>query len=137
MTCLHRIETSRALLQEMFIPQTTPTVIFSDALSVVFLTNGNITKSQWMLGRLAAVIAAVDEGEVIFVKISGKANPVNSLTKYVPLGEFERDIGFLTNEPRLMEGKYLNAALTRSPDKLEGVRSSIMKMVLESIDLDD
>ena len=81
------------------VPQTSPTPIWIDALSVLFATGGgqSLRHTPWLLARLGSVIQAVEDGIVVFRKCSGLLNPTNSLTKYVKREEFMRDMNFFGN----------------------------------------
>ena len=127
-TAYHRTETIVNVMREFFLPVNFPVPIFADALSVVFTVRGGITmsKSPWMLGRLSAIITGVDEKLVAYHKISGKFNPVNSLTgKYVPKDEYDRDCGYLMNDPPRFRDRLSTDKTASTADNLDGVRAEL------------
>ena len=73
------------------------------AASVLFSSAGgaSIRHTPWLLAKVAVLLQAVDSREVVLLKISGHGNPANSLTKYTPRDEFDRDIRFLMNRAAL------------------------------------
>jgi hypothetical protein len=101
----------------MFVPQTAPTPIYTDAQSVLFQTQGgpSIRKTPWLLARLEAVLDAEESNQVKFKKVAGTLNPTNSLTKYTTGPEFFRDIRFLTNDPSFQK----DDVVTNTKDKTE------------------
>ena len=98
---LHMALPCRGLAHELMIPQLAPTPIWTDAQSVLFSTAGgnSIRHSPWLLQRLGLLLQAVEDKVVVFMKIAGTANPINSMTKYVAREEFMRDMRFLANQP--------------------------------------
>ena len=99
MIATQRVIPIRGLMHELMIPQVLPTPMFTDAKSVLFSSGGgaSIRRCPWLLQRIEAVLGAVEDGIIKMLKISGLANPVNSLTKYTPFTEWYRDIAFLSN----------------------------------------
>ena len=93
---------------------------------MLFSTAGgdSLRHSPWLLARLGLLLQAVEDKLVVFKKIKGTANPVNSLTKYTPKSEFWRDMRFLANQP---EGQ--TAAAGQVDEEMADVKANLAALI--------
>ena len=98
-TLLHRLQPIRGLLQELMLPQSMPTPVYTDLASVLFISGGgsSIKHTPWLLGRMAVLLEAVDFGYIRLRKVAGTMNPTNSLTKHTTFREHSRDMAYFMN----------------------------------------
>ena len=130
---LHMVLPCRGLAHECMLPQVAPTPIWTDAQSVLFSTAGGnaIRHSPWLLQRLGLLLQAVEDRVVVFKKIKGTANPINSMTKYTAQKEFMRDMRFLSNNPE----KEGTSPIADGDDEVEVVGNLRMLMAQITADL--
>ena len=114
-TGLYRVLPIRGLCHELMLPQVGATPIWSDAAAVLQSANGgaSLRNTPWLLARTAVVVEATEEKIVKIRKIDGLYNPPNSLTKYTPQAELQRDVDFMTNAVARYDG---SAAAQRLAD---------------------
>ena len=128
-TTLHHVLPVKALMAELLLPQACPVPMYTDAGSVLFTANGgaSVRKTPWLLGRLHVVIDATDSKEIKMLKVSGKANPVNSLTKYTPADEYARDMGYLMNNEAAISssGQRRGVHFTETGAELDPLRQML------------
>ena len=122
----------RALMQELFLPQPAPTPVYTDAASVLFSSEGGaaVRHTPWLLARMGALLQAVDDKDVVLHKVTGTGNPTNSLTKYTPGHEQQRDFAYIMNRVSAQVAAAPKA-LDQRDDDLAGLRA-MLSMLAEA-----
>ena len=131
-TVLHQLMPVRALMQELFLPQPAPTPVYTDAASVLFSSEGGaaVRHTPWLLARMGALLQAVDDKDVVLRKVTGTGNPTNSLTKYTPGHEQQRDFAYIMNRVSAQVAAAPKA-LDQRDDDLAGLRA-MLSMLAEA-----
>ena len=96
---IQRLLSCRGLLQECHIPQVSPSPLYVDSLSSVFVANDetSVKKSVWMIRRAVVVQEAVLLRDVSVIKVSDEDNLADIFTKYVKHVKWRRFIDIILN----------------------------------------
>ena len=98
-TFLHRVLPVRGQLLELSILQDTPTPLYIDSASAIFVINDKsaVKRSVWLLRRAAILQEAVEMGEIVAIKIGEADNFADPETKAMLIKVWERHLSYVNN----------------------------------------
>ena len=88
---------SGGLLDELRIVQESPTIVYCDSASAIFVAedSASVKRSVWIHRRAAVLREMVDMGEVKFVKVHEKDNCADGLTKPIKTATLAHHLGHI------------------------------------------